>query len=518
MGLFSTPAQKAEKLYQAALKKGGGDNFLKAAEMGHPRAQMMYGISLFHRPGERVKALGYLEKAALQGCVGGLITELDRCTPEELEPFLARWACAAGQGDPWAGYLCAETRCRGYAVPFGDSQLFAWCGEAAQSGQREAMFLCGWMLEHGLGTETDPLKALALYEEAAGQGLSVAMFRAGELYRTGAPGLPADKAKAQALFEQAAERSKDPSVLGACARMYLPGAGPGENLEKALELYQAAFRRLHDVSFPRGDDVERDLRELGREFFGLEQADLARPLLEYGADQGYIAPFLLLAALHQWERLEGRRPEPPKGAGCFLAPRPRQEDGWGQWGTRSASFCFSTWRDALKPGDSLIFGRFPQNREPGAYKRGARPEPLVWDVLDIRDGRVLLVSANGLAYSRGKVCDIPFLPAEQALVQEGPFHLSDAEYQEYVMEKHFSGFDAPATMHAAMEIIVEKGWNYELHKNPDGTIHEISYKEWEWEPKWEHAFKGKHTPEWALRDRPAGEHSVSRPAIWLGLK
>lgn len=512
MSLFSTPEQKAEKLYQAALKKGGGDNFYKAAEMGHPRAQMMYGLSLFYRHGERVQALEYLEKAALQGCVGGLIGELGY-TPEELGPFLAKWVRAAEQGDCWAGYLCAEMRCQGYEIPFKDDRLFAWCREAAQSGQREPKFLCGWMLEQGIGTEADPLKALALYEEAAGQGFFMAMFRAGELYRVGALGLPADKAKAQALFEQAAEKNKAPSVLGACAKMYLPDGGDSQSLEKAVELYKEVFRRLGADDSPYKDiDLETSPLLLGVGLFNLGQTELALPLLEYAASQRYTAAMLLVAALRRWEMLGGIQPGLP-----FWASRFHQTNPVGNW-FRADVLYFDECLHSFKPGDRVLFGRYPQEKEPGAYRRGALPEPLTWDVLEVRDGRILLLSAWGLAYSRDKVCDISFSPAEQTLVREVPFHLSDAEYQDYVMEKHLADFDAPVTMHAMMEVILEKNRNYELHKNPDGSIHKISYREWEWEAGWQRILKRRHPPEWALRDCPAGEYSVSRPAVWLGLK
>ncbi len=68
----------------------------------------------------------------------------------------------------------------------------------------EGAFNLGILAEDGLGEPRDPVRAIAMYERAAGLGSARATYRLGKLYWFGAPGILRDSDKGRKYLEMAA--------------------------------------------------------------------------------------------------------------------------------------------------------------------------------------------------------------------------------------------------------------------------------------------------------------------------
>lgn len=84
----------------------------------------------------------------------------------------------------------------------------AHAGQSASGTRAHELYLRGVALEHGEGAEQDPVRAAALYCEAAQHGHAEAMFALGWMYANGR-GLERNDAYASGMFKRAAKRGHE---------------------------------------------------------------------------------------------------------------------------------------------------------------------------------------------------------------------------------------------------------------------------------------------------------------------
>lgn len=91
-------------------------------------------------------------------------------------------------------------------------KAFEWYRKAALAGDREGLFIAGYLLESGQGTSRNAVDAKSMYEQAASKGSARAMFRLGLVYEEGA-GIPKDRTQAEIWFTKAAEAGLIPAMV-----------------------------------------------------------------------------------------------------------------------------------------------------------------------------------------------------------------------------------------------------------------------------------------------------------------
>lgn len=147
----------------------------------------------------------------------------------------------------------------------------------SEQGQPSAMVSLANMYRRGQGLPTDGAAARSLYERAAALGSADAMTRLGDLYRTGAPGLPADTHMAVQWYEAAIEGG---DLWGAVdlAKLYLGGRGVRSDQARARHLFGRAADWLEQQARAGDGRAAFELAELYERGWGvgpsLEQARL----------------------------------------------------------------------------------------------------------------------------------------------------------------------------------------------------------------------------------------------------
>jgi TPR repeat protein len=106
---------------------------------------------------------------------------------------------------------------------------------AAVSGNLQAQFLCGKVLQSGAGGEIDFRRALFFYEKASAQGLGSAMVNAGRLIAQG-KGCEKDMQQAMTYYQQAADLGYS-SGLYNMALVLTEGVDFPADHHRALELW-----------------------------------------------------------------------------------------------------------------------------------------------------------------------------------------------------------------------------------------------------------------------------------------
>lgn len=565
----------------------------KAAEQGHIKAQMRCAelccAGEYVRK-DKAKGFEWYRRAAEQGLaeaqlmMGQLYFKGEKPLARDLDQALY-WAKKAAEGK--ADH--AEELCRGIqsakatakgtpkdlfraglAMYRAESyeEALALLEKAAQKDHTEAQYYCGLVYETRQKAKTDAVSALKWYEKAAGQGHAQAQYRCASLYYHGAKGLRVDMEKAAFWAEKAlksgakdeekifgsiliaqdyelgmeAYKAKDyekalPHLEAAVneywqarsltALMYLEGKGTKADRKRALELYELEARYSSIPAEEQKEVKETEnaghaLVKLGNLFYRAGRYDLAFPILKDAARSGYVSAFLRLAALYK------------KGS---------EEDGVVQ-DAAQAAFWFRRWLENRKPGDTVLFGAFPQEKRnmdySGNWKDRERFDPVRWQVLEVRPDRALLLAVDGLEFSAsGKVyfLDPVFSDMDRALVEEGPCHLKREQFQRCIEEQKLASPRTSATLYARvqeakmddLEFRMEGKWlnvrtefESEEKKKLDASFGEAgkqgkaklvtaNYSDWWLEDGIVYDLKG-------AADRPkfcAG--AVVRPAVWLGL-
>lgn len=190
----------------------------------------------------------------------------------------------------------------------------------------------------------------------------------------------------------------------------------------------------------------------------------ALPMLEAAAQDGkdFSHSFLPLAALH-----------------AHGVPGQCEAD------LQTAKLWYDRWLKTVSPGRQMEFGRYPQHERLGFYacfdEQGERSyngglfEPVTWDVLDIKDDRVLLLSRCALEYcwyaGRGGwaqfISERLFHPAERTLVdKDGLFLLSLQQLAQYIRKENRAEAVCSATICARCNQATDAGMD--VNREEDG--------------------------------------------------
>ena len=153
----------------------------------------------------------------------------------------AQLAALAEAGDTRSMLGLAYMRLNPEAGDFAPSDAAALLGKAAAAGSAEAQFELARLYEAGLGVPADPARALALYRQSAEQDFADAINDLGYLNYQGGLGLPRDPARALALFERAADL-RHPQAMFNFAALIDDGLVPGKGAEAAAGYLYGALR------------------------------------------------------------------------------------------------------------------------------------------------------------------------------------------------------------------------------------------------------------------------------------
>lgn len=178
----------------------------KAAEKGHARACLLYGMCCQDSPDMELKWLTH----------------------------------AADLGDANAQYWMAEFHCSN------DVDAMKWYKSSAEHGHSSAQVEVASRYEEGRGVPQDISTAIQWYRQAADLGNATAQYRLGKCYAEGR-GVPQDNAIAAQWFQKAIEVGPGGFAHFTLAECYQYGRGVNIDLEKAIELYRQAAYSCKDA-------------------------------------------------------------------------------------------------------------------------------------------------------------------------------------------------------------------------------------------------------------------------------
>ncbi|MEX0285061.1 MAG: caspase family protein [Paracoccaceae bacterium] len=163
--------------------------------------------------------------------------------PDQEEQLLA----LAELGDTRSMLGLAYIRLNPNEGRFDPPEAVAFLEKAAAAGSPEAQFELAKLYERGTGVPVDHARALALYQQAAGQNYADAINDLGFLHYQGSLGLPADPQKALGYFERAADL-RHPQALFNFAALIDDGLVDNKGPEDAAKyLYDALRSGSSDV-------------------------------------------------------------------------------------------------------------------------------------------------------------------------------------------------------------------------------------------------------------------------------
>ena len=151
--------------------------------------------------------------------------------------------------DPVASYLLGCYYSDGLGVDVDDEFAFVNTKRSADAGFPPALHLLAWMYGNGVGTGEDMKSAVLCTMRAAKSGYTAAMGRLGQLYLGGNDYVDSDPAKALQLFEEAASRGDGWCNLYAGLMYTLGQYFPPEPEKGAKYLLEAHRRGIRDESF-----------------------------------------------------------------------------------------------------------------------------------------------------------------------------------------------------------------------------------------------------------------------------
>ncbi|WAW09860.1 sel1 repeat family protein [Oxalobacter vibrioformis] len=254
----------------------GGDTFSAVksrAEKGEVAAQLE--LALRYAEGDGVsmdykKGFYWLKKSADNGYAVaqfnlGLIYEQGMYeVPQDLEKAVFWYRKAADQGDVealfslGAFYLKHDRNTGKATVPM---------AKAAEQGHAGAQYFLGMLYERGDGVEPDREIAIALYQDAARQGLAAARERLAAL-GVGNPAFSADYDKSSFAAVLAAAEGGNPAAQLQMANMLLDGDGIEPDKDKAVKwvnqsVAQGYAPAMHVLSmmYMTGEGVAKDEEE-----------------------------------------------------------------------------------------------------------------------------------------------------------------------------------------------------------------------------------------------------------------
>lgn len=189
--------------------------YARAAERGHPEANMQTGLMLSNgagAPRDLERAIGYLQKG-MEG------------------------------GDVAAKAILAECYLFGKGVAKSEPVAIELLTEAAAAGNVRAMNRLGTCYHQGTGVKQNYAEALRYFQQAADLGNDEAAGNLGVLYING-HGVPQNPRKAVRLFQEGAEKG-DGYCMYLLARCLESGTGIGANAGEAQNWYKKAAEAGH---------------------------------------------------------------------------------------------------------------------------------------------------------------------------------------------------------------------------------------------------------------------------------
>jgi uncharacterized protein len=204
------------------------DLYRRAAEKGHARAGLRYGLALSEGNGVKrdpIAAQRWLMQAQESGipeaalAMGDMAARTpatrDKATNEKIVQSALSWyQGAANAGVPSAQFKLANAYFAGVGVPRDPAQALLWYSRAAQQGLPQAQHALGIMLIGGVAGTADPVegyKWLVLAEKGGHPDSRVVREKAAE--QIAEP----DRKRAEALAQRFVPTSERPSDDGAAA-------------------------------------------------------------------------------------------------------------------------------------------------------------------------------------------------------------------------------------------------------------------------------------------------------------
>lgn len=124
------------------------NQFLKASEMGHHKAQLRVAYCYDVGSGTQKDAV-----------------------------LAAKWYLAAAETEPKAQFSMGLCYAKGLGVPKDDEEAVRWFEKAASTGYERALYNLGYCYEMGTGVLRNTDKALEYYQQAAAKGSDLAKKR-----------------------------------------------------------------------------------------------------------------------------------------------------------------------------------------------------------------------------------------------------------------------------------------------------------------------------------------------------
>jgi uncharacterized protein len=218
---------------------------------------------------DHAEALVYLEQGAALGITEAhlMLGDLYRDGPGDGPPDFVRaaehYAAASASGDNAARRHFAAM----LLVRRGEGDVdkaLSLLSDAAASGDTGAAITLADIYAEGVLVPRNGARAIALYDLGLVTDTLDAITGLADLYRVGAPDLPADPAQAALLYEQASSLGDRPAKQK-LAEMYINGEGVAADLDKGIALLEelaalgqaSALVNLGDI-FANGEVVEAD--------------------------------------------------------------------------------------------------------------------------------------------------------------------------------------------------------------------------------------------------------------------
>jgi TPR repeat protein len=271
--------------------------YRQAAEKGHRRAQVKWGVSLIEGRYVAQDAVGgesWLRRAALAGdsqaaaLVGNLYARSGPLPPNYAEA--ASWYRRAAEGgDRTAARALGSLYLTGAGVAQDDQEAARWLRLCAEAGDQGAQAELGNLLLRGAGDPDDSARLASWFEQAAESGDLTGAFNLGVCLIKGL-GREQDEEKAAQWLRRAADGVAEAQYM--YGRMLAEGRGVRPDLPEA----RAWFARAADAGVVDAQVALAEMMANGRG--GPAYPTTALDWFEKAAGKGHSGAMFALGALH----------------------------------------------------------------------------------------------------------------------------------------------------------------------------------------------------------------------------
>lgn len=177
---------------------------------------------------------------------------------------------AANSGNAEAMFMLGVVLDNGWGAAMDQAESMRWYREAAELGNSQAMLSLAGMYRYGRGGVKDEAEAVRWYRKAADLGDTQAMLDLGWMCAYGMLGVAEDEAEAVRWYRKAADLG-DARGMGLLGRMFADGRGVAKDEVKAVHWYRKAAD-LEDTQamvhlalmYDKGRGVSKDGEEAAR--------------------------------------------------------------------------------------------------------------------------------------------------------------------------------------------------------------------------------------------------------------